>query len=648
MKHRSHPVAQSVPKPAASPAAASALPWSWQHLLFALALTTAVFAVYQPAWRGGIIWDDDQHITRPQLQSWRGLEQIWCDPAATPQYYPLLHSAFWLEHRLWGDTTLGYHLVNITLHCLAAFLVLLVLQRLRVPGAYLAAAIFALHPVQVESVAWITEQKNTLSAVFYLAAALAYLRFDGTRVKWAYGLALLLFVLGLLSKTVTATLPAALLVIFWWKRGRLSWKTDVLPLLPFFILGAAGGVATAWFERKHVGAEGQGFSMTPVERGLIAGRVIWFYLGKLLWPAKLIFIYPRWLVSQRVVWQYLFPLGAAAGLLGLWAMRRRTRAPLAAALFFVGTLFPVLGFLNVYPFLFSFVADHFQYLASLGVITVASAGIAVGLKRSPRWGRAVGYPVCVLLLAALATLTWRQSRIYADIDTLYQRTIDANPGCWMAHDNFGKILIDRGQIDQAVAHFRKSLKIKPDGANALVNLANVWLDRGQIDRANTYLQQAVDCQPKNVEAQYDLGNVLLKRGQVDLAVTHLEDALAIDPRHARANYVLGTVLAGRGQLDNAIKHFEQAVESQPDYARAHFNLGVALGKLGQSEQAIAQFRMTLAIDPSHVQARYSLGVFLAASGQTQEAITQLQQVVDVQPDNVMARRILEALRARPR
>ena len=207
--------------------------------LLAVALLVAVLLAYQPVWQGGLLWDDDAHVTRPELRSWQGLGRIWCNVEATLQYYPLLHSAFWFEHRLWGDALLGYHLLNMVLHAMSAFLVALILRRLAVPGAYLAAAIFALHPVHVESVAWITEQKNTLSGVFYLGALLAYLHFDETRKKSCYFAALVLFVLGLLSKTVTGTLPGALLVILWWRRGRLSWKKDVLPVLPFFLLARA-------------------------------------------------------------------------------------------------------------------------------------------------------------------------------------------------------------------------------------------------------------------------------------------------------------------------------------------------------------------------------------------------------------------------
>ncbi len=322
-------------------------------------------------------------------------------------------------------------------------MVALVLRRLAIPGAYLAAAIFALHPVQVESVAWITEQKNTLSAVFYLGAMLLYLRFDQTRKTPSYCWALGLFVLGLLSKTVAATLPAALLVIFWWQRGWLSWRRDIWPLLPFFVLGVAAGQLTAWVERMMIELGGAQVELTMVERCLIAGRAIWFYLGKLLWPAELIFIYPRWQVSSVVWWQYLFPATALLLLASAWGVRRRWRGPLAGLLFFVGTLFPALGFYNLFPFLFSFVADHFQYLASLGMITLASAGIVLLLDRWRLSSRPAGYLLCLMLLAALATLTWRQSQMYGDIETLYGKTIAENPDCWLAHNNLGNVLQSR-------------------------------------------------------------------------------------------------------------------------------------------------------------------------------------------------------------
>jgi hypothetical protein len=250
------------------------------------------------------LWDDDRHITSAELQSVHGLTRIWLDLGATQQYYPVTHSAFWFEHRLWGDATLPYHLVNIGLHVLSAFLLLLLLRRIGIPGAEFAAALFALHPLQVQSVAWISELKNTLSGVSFLLSALIYLGFDSNRRAQEYAASLAVFVGALLAKSVTAVLPGVLLVIFWWRRGRLEWRRDVAPTLPFFALGGTAGFFTAWVERTYIGAEGAEFRLNPIERVLIAGRAFWFYLGKLLWPADLSFEYPRWSIDRSPPWRY--------------------------------------------------------------------------------------------------------------------------------------------------------------------------------------------------------------------------------------------------------------------------------------------------------------------------------------------------------
>src|SRR5271157_4449386 len=283
-----------------------------QDWLLALLLVIVTMMAYTPAWSGTPIWDDNAHLTKPELRSLDGLARIWTQPGVTQQYYPLLHTLFWLEHQLWGDWPAGYHLLNILLHCGSALLLVRILRQLEIPGAWLAAAIFALHPIQVESVAWISELKNLLSGVFYFGSLLAYLKFDRTRKPGFYAAALALFALGLMSKTVIATLPAAMLVIFWWKRGKLSLRDDLLSLMPFFLLGTAAGLFTAWAERNLVGAEGSDFNYSITERVLIAGRAIWFYLSKFFWPLDLIFVYPRWQVSQMVWWQYLFPAMARA------------------------------------------------------------------------------------------------------------------------------------------------------------------------------------------------------------------------------------------------------------------------------------------------------------------------------------------------
>ena len=604
--------------------------------LFAAALVIAVFLAYHPVWEGGFIWDDDGHVTPPGLRSWYGLYRIWFDLGATQQYYPLLHSAFWVQHKLWGDATLGYHLVNILLHAVAALMVALILRWLKVPGAYLAAAIFALHPVHVESVAWITELKNTLSAVFYLGAAMVYLHFDQTRRPSLYLTALGLFVLGLLSKTVTATLPAALLVVFWWQRGRLSWKQDVLPLIPFFVLGAIAGLSTAWVERILIGAEGAAFELGAVERFLLAGRAIWFYLGKLVWPRELIFIYPRWRLDPAEWWQYGYLVAALLVLGVFWRLRRRWRGPLAALLYFVGTLFPVLGFFNVYPFLFSYVADHFQYLASLGVIVLVSAGMALLLARWPLWGRVVGYGLCVALLATLGTLTWWQSRMYADVEALYRTTIDRNPDCWMAHNNLGLALAERGQVEQAVVHFKRALEIERDYPDAHNNLGLALADRGQLDEAIYHFREALKADPNYFSAHNNLGNALVDRGQLREAITHYQRALEIRPDYAQAHNNLGLALADSGQVEEAMAHFRKAVELQPNYIKAHSNLGRILARRGQVDEAAAHYRKVLEIEPSHADAHNNLGSILARLGQVDKAIIHFRKAVLAAPKHADA------------
>jgi protein O-mannosyl-transferase len=610
--------------------------------LFVVALSIAVLIVYKPVWSGGFLWDDAAHVTRPDLRSWQGLWSIWSAPGATQQYYPLTHTFFWLQHRLWGDTPSGYHLVNITLHAAAASMVGLILYRLAIPGAYFAAAIFALHPVQVETVAWITEIKNTLSAVFYLGAAIAWLRYKEKANAVAYALSLGLFVLALCSKTVTATLPAALLVIEWWQRGRLSWRHDVLPLVPFFILGVAAGLATVWVERSLVGAEGAAFDLTPIERGLIAGRALWFYAGKLLWPVNLVFIYPRWSVSQDIGWQYGYPAAAIAVLAVAWGLRRRWRGPLASMLYFAGTLFPALGFFNVYPFLFSFVADHFQYLASLGLITLAAAGLARLLERRRLWGRAAANVICLAVLSTLAVLTWKQSHVYADVESLYRATLEGNPESWMAHNNLAGALIARGAVDEAVGHAEIALTLKPDYAEARNNLGLALASRGRIDEALGQYRKALELQPEYAEAHNNLGFLLAGRGRIDEAIAHYRRALEIDPGLAGAHYNLAEALMARGQTDEAVAHLWMALALRPQYAEAHNSLGVILAERGNVDEARDQFLKAVELKPQYADARNNLGIVLVRSGRLEEAIAHFRKALEANPASAEIRNNLRA------
>jgi tetratricopeptide (TPR) repeat protein len=612
-----------LPRPGLAGAAGFSRIW-----LLLPALLLATFAAYYPAWRGTLLWDDDFHITRPELRSLAGLQRIWLSVGATPQYYPVVHTVFWLQYKLWGDNPLGYHLVNIALHAVSAFLLALILRRLKARGAVLAAVIFALHPVQVESVAWMTELKNILSGVFYLASALAYLDFDKTRKPPRYVLALVLFVLALLSKTVTATLPAALLVVFWWQRGRIDWRKDVVPLLPFFAIGMVGGATTAWLERTLVGAQGTAFELTFVERCLIAGRVIWFYLAKLAWPANLIFIYPRWEVSQRVWWQYLYLLSAAALVGGLWVWRNRSRAPLAAVLFFAGTLFPALGFLNVYPFRFSFVADHFQYLASIGIIALFAAGLT-SLAEQWRLDRHAARATAIAVAGVLAVLTWNQSGLYADAETLYRSTIERNPSCWMARNNLGELLQGSpGGLTEAMAQFREALRLYPTYAEAHNNLGAGLLGAGRVDEAIAEFKEAITDKPAYAGAHDNLGVGLLRTGRADEAIAEFKEAVTDNPADVSARANLALALAQRGRLDEAAEQYQETLRERPDSATAHANLGVVLAQMGRLQDSLPHFREAIRLQPNGASGYYyALASALQGLDQTDAAIAAYREAL---------------------
>ena len=557
-------------------------PVGWVLLVFA-----TTFLVYFPALRGGLIWDDDHHLPSVALQSLHGLWRIWFEVGATQQYYPFLHGAFWLEHRLWGDATLGYHLVNVLFHAASACLFACVLRRLA--GSVLcgfewfAALLFAVHPVAVESVAWISEQKNTLSTVFYLLAALAYLRFDEDRKPRTYALALGFFVIALLSKTVTATLPAALLVAFWWRRGSLSWRRDVVPLLPWLGLGATAGLFSGWVERTYVGAQGGGFELSAAQRILVAGREVWFYLGKLFWPADLIFIYPRWVVDASAAWQWMFPAGALGLLALFWLLRHRARGPLAALLFFVGTLFPTLGFFNIYAFRFSYVADHWQYLASLGIIALV-AGAWAGWAARSEGGRRAPVIVAILLVGVLAFRSWRQSRMYADIDTFYRTTLAENPDCWLAHNNLANRLLQAGQVDEAIAHYQAAARLDAGDPESFDNLGIALAAGGRPTDAAASFQQALELRPNYADAHYNLGLILSDTARLPEAIGHYEAALRLDPGRAEFHNSLGAALARSGRLADAIAQFEAALRLQPGNVEARNNLNLALRLAGAAAQ----------------------------------------------------------------
>ncbi len=548
--------------------------------LQAILIVAATLLVYYPVRECGFIWDDNDYVTmNVHLRSWEGLIRIWTDLQAEPQYYPLVHTTFWLEFRAWELNPVGYHAVNVLLHTLNSLLLWQLLRKLGISGSWLAAMLFAVHPVCVESVAWITERKNVLSSFFYLSAAHCFVRFsrlenaDGSASsnpsgvdvrthhwRW-YAPMCLLFVCALLSKTVTSTFPAAMLVIVWWKRRSLPWPT-ILALLPLFAAGIRLGMITAWLEEHHVGASGREWDFTVVERMLIASRAVWFYVQKLLWPNPLMFFYPRWNIDSQAAWQYTFAAAGLVVMISLVAFRRRFPGTLAASLLYVGTLFPALGFVNVYPMRYSFVADHFQYMASMVFLSWLASGIALASERFQQI-RIPLYLASATWVAILMYLTFRQVPIYQNLETLWENTLAKNPQSWIAMNNLGNIRIRQGKHADAVALFESAIRLKPDYADAYVNLGKALGDVNRLQEAEAAYRRGVALAPPTpilATSLSGLGVVRARLNDLDEAVICLTRAIELQPDYAEAHYNLAIVFQSRGELDKANSHFRKAAQ----------------------------------------------------------------------------------------
>ena len=559
--------------------------WTKRQWFFCLILVVVTLLTYQPAWNGGFIWDDDEYVVNNELLTAPdGLRRIWFSLDSPSQYFPLVYTSFRIEHALWGLNPVGYHWVNLLLHIVNALLVWRVLMALKVPGAWLAGAIFALHPVQVESVAWITERKNVLMGFFFLLTLLAWIAFVDERTKrpWRfYVLALILYVLSLSAKTTACTLPAALLLILWLQKKPIN-AERILQIAPFFLLGLGMGLVAVWWERYHQGTSLALVPLGPIERILVASHAVWFYLGKLIWPSSLTFIYPRWTIVATRPLEYAWLL-AGAGLCAViyFGRRRLGRGVEVAAVFFVTTLSPVLGFIMLFTFCYTFVADHYQYLASIGPIALASAGVA-SLAATFKGSRKLILGTALCVIGALAVLTWRQSAMYGDIETLWRTTLLRNPGCWMAYNNLGNTLM------------------------AYNNLGNTLYEANRIPEAMDLFKQALRINPDNDAAYYNLGTALALTGRMSEAIAQYEQALRIRPNFAKAHNNLGNALLLTGRTSEAIDQYEQALLIRPNFAEAHGNLGAALGQMGRISEAIEQVKAALRINPKYIDAQNNL------------------------------------------
>ena len=467
----------------------------WAAVLMLLSLVS-----FWPSIPGGFLWDDDRYVSHNNtLLNRQGLPHIWL-PAKlqTVQYYPLTFTSFWIEHHLWTNYTLGYRVVNLLLHAGAAVVLWRLLRRLQLPGAWAIAALWAVHPLQAETVCWISERKNVLSGVLTFCSMLFYLDFAGLRdpagpdrplwklpSRWqTYAISLALFLAAMLAKTAVCFLPAALLLILWWKR-RLNWQTFA-GLIPMAVIGAAGGWLTSHIETDPNGlvrAVGPQWDIPFVQQLMISGRDLWFYAAKLVVPVHLSFNYPRVLPLPTQGAQWLFLL-AAVVVIDLLLVLRRTlgRGPAVAVLCYVAALFPALGFFTAFPFRYSFVADHLQYLAGIPLIALGVALIARLLPHQPR----VLAVLAGVMVVVLATGSWVRAKVFLSPTALWEDTLRKNPGSWLAAFNLAhdRTVTARNDLDLAGNYAASN---ESDASLAVAALA-----AEQLDSAQALLRQVID------------------------------------------------------------------------------------------------------------------------------------------------------------
>lgn len=623
------------PRAPHSPAtrASSLSPGAWSgRLAWAALICGLVVLGYLPAVRGGFIWDDRVLLSENALvRAPDGLFRFWFTTEAH-DYWPLTSTTFWLEWRLWGADPTGYHVTNVALHALEALLLWVILDRLRIPGAGLAALLFAVHPVNVESVAWIAQRKNLVALLFLELTVLAWLASDGDelprrpRARLWYALSLACFVLAMLGKGSAAILPLVLLLLAWWRRGRLAVR-DFVRVAPFVPLAVGLVLVNVWFQTHGTGPIREA---GPLERVAGAGAVVWFYLFKALLPLDLAFVYPHWQVDPgRLAW-WLPLMAALAVSAWLWLRRASWSRPILMAWTFFGiALGPVMGFTDVYFMKYALVADHYQHVAIVGVLALVGAGWsrwAQGRRRLPAMALAVA------VVGLLALLTRRQSATYTDEEALFRATLRTNPACWLCHHNLGVSLGERGLRQEARAHYEQAVRLKPDLTDARVNLGVLLIGEGRPADALAHLREAVRLDPRAAQARYNLGLALAATGRPQEAVDEYEAALRLEPDDADTHNALGSAWKLLGRDEQARAEFERALRLRPGFPEALVNLGLSLARAGSLGEAVARLTEAARLKPDDAEVHYDLAFLLTDAGRRPDAIAHYQAALRLRPD----------------
>ena len=609
--------------------------------LVPLAIALAALLTYWPALDLGYIWDDDSYLVHNRaVQSPGSLGDIWLS-YRMPQYYPLVFTSFWLEHKLWGLNPRGYHAVNLGLHVACALILYAVVGRLYRPLRAAAALVFALHPVQVETVAWVTERKNLLALLFFLITTWLHLdnrgRDPGRMSYWlVYGLSLWTFVAALLSKSIAVSWVIVPLLLLWWRGERLR-RRHLGELAPFVVLGGLSGLNTVLLELFRVGARGGDWHLGTWEHLVLPGMIIWFYVVKLVWPAELMFVYPRFELDAGRPLQWLPSLAVLAALALLYLGRHRLgRGAFALAAFYVLSLGPALGFFNVYPMRYSFVADHFQYLSSAAGLLLLIAAARAALRRlaqAPAWLPASALAVVAALLA-LQTRSYLPA--YTDTTSLWSDVLSKNPKAWIAHNNLGLDWLRAGRLDDAEAAFERARELRPDLVEPYLNLAGVEQRRGRRERALAGYRRALEVDDDEPRVHNNLGNVLLELGRPDEAVASYRRAVELDERFHIAWRNLGRAEQVRGRAALAVEALNRALALDGRDAMTRNHLALAYLELGRTDEAIAELKRALALDPELAGAHINLGKIMQDKGRRREAKARYLQALAIDPAQPIA------------
>jgi tetratricopeptide (TPR) repeat protein len=613
--------------------------------IFLAAMVWVVFG--QTLGFGFVNFDDNEYIyENPIVQEGLTFPGIlW---AFTHVWASNWHPLTWLSHMLdcqcYGLNAGGHHLTNVLLHMATVILLFLVLRRMTgcLWRSAFVAAVFAIHPLRVESVAWLAERKDVLSGLFFMLTLGAYVRYARhSRSPARYGLVVLWFALGLMCKPMLVTLPFVLLLLDYWPLNRLQTNAGTEPVyrlarrqiprrlifekLPLLGLTVASCAITILAQTRVIQSSGNLSLPTRMGDALISYVA---YMDQMFWPSDLAVVYPLTAGGVRVAEAALSLVVLAGISMGVYILRRRCPYLLTGWVWYLIMLLPVIGILQVGV---QARADRYTYLPQIGLYLLLTWAVTDWCARW-RYHRLVLGSVSAVILVALIFCARAQTAYWQNSETLWTHTLACTSNNFIARDGLGNALFEKGKVDEAVVQYQKALEINPDYAEACNNLGNALLQKGKVDEAIAQLQRAQQLKPDYAEACNNLGNALLQKGNVAEAIAHVQRALQLKPDFANAHDVLGNALLQKGNVAEAITQFQEALQINPHNAEACYNLGNARLRQGNVAEAIAQYQMALQIKPDFADAHNNLGTARLHQGNVAEAIAQYQKALQLKPD----------------